>query len=38
VFIDAADHFTPMSPSDQATLIAQRAEQDLIFDGPRGVG
>jgi aryl-alcohol dehydrogenase-like predicted oxidoreductase len=38
VFIDAADHFTPMSPSDQAALIAQRAGQDLIFDGPRGVG
>jgi aryl-alcohol dehydrogenase-like predicted oxidoreductase len=37
VFIDAADRFAPMNQADQAALIAQRAENDLIFDGPRGV-
>lgn len=38
VVIDAAEQFTPMSESDQAALIARRAGDELIFDGPHGVG
>ena len=37
ILLDAADKFTPISPSDQAALIAQRAGEDLIFDGASGV-
>jgi aryl-alcohol dehydrogenase-like predicted oxidoreductase len=37
VLIDAADHFKPMSESDQTALIAQRAGDELIFEGPRGI-
>ncbi len=33
----AGEHITPMSPAEQADLIAARAHDPLIFAGPEGV-
>ncbi len=36
--IQAAENFTPMSADEQQALIAARAADALIFDGPQGIG
>jgi len=37
MLIEAAENFTPLSADEQETLIAARAGDALIFDGPQGV-
>ena len=37
IFLDAAENFKPLDDVEQTALITQRASDELIFDGPRGI-